>query len=83
MPRNQARKRNKDKQPERTVDINGQLPGSSGSGESSGTAVNAGDEITRLEEVEKELQKELEIEEQGREVRDWAVGVAGGKDKGM
>ncbi|TVY47555.1 Outward-rectifier potassium channel TOK1, partial [Lachnellula cervina] len=71
LPRNKARKRNKDKQPERTVDINGQLPSSSGSGESSGTAVNAGDEITRLEEVEKELQKELEIEEQGREVRDW------------
>ncbi|TVY38332.1 Outward-rectifier potassium channel, partial [Lachnellula subtilissima] len=54
LPLNKARERNKDrdKEPDRTIDVNGQLPSTSGSGsgESSGTAVNDGDEITRLEQ---------------------------------
>ncbi|TVY48232.1 Outward-rectifier potassium channel [Lachnellula occidentalis] len=87
LPLNKARKRNrdKDKEPERDIDVVRQLPSTSGSGsgESSGTAVNDGDEIIRLEEVEKEIHQDLEIEAQGRESRDWAFSPEIGKDRGM
>jgi hypothetical protein len=74
LNKNGHRHKNEAKEKEKEPAID-EPPSTSGSGESSGTAVNDGDEITNLEEVERELQRELDSELQGQEVKDWALRV--------